>query len=173
MGTPSALDLSLTHRLAAAGADADYKTELGIQRVRGWCLVLALVQTALYPGQFWYLAWGAMAVLFLSWVWTRWALQSPEKGPPVAVIGIAAMASDSIVVIMIMANLMTSVDDPVQLLPLALAVEAAVRWGRIGGIVGGIGGGLLLTGWSFGTHYRNDLEFSIGYALFRFGVVAL
>jgi diguanylate cyclase (GGDEF)-like protein/PAS domain S-box-containing protein len=83
------------------------------------------------------------------------------------------MASDSIVVIMLMANLMTSSDDPIQLLPLALAVEAAVRWGRLGGIAGGIGGGLLLTGWSLGTHVRNDLDFSIGYACFRFGVVVL
>lgn len=172
MGTPETLDASLSTRLAAAGASADHATESGIQRVRGWCLVLALVQTALYPGQFWYLAWGAMAVLFLSWVWIRWALQ-PEAKTSTAFVGIVAMASDSIVVIMIMANLMASSDDPVQLLPLALAVEAAVRWGRIGGVIGGIGGGLLLTGWSLGTHVRNDLEFSPGYALFRFGVVVL
>jgi len=172
MGTPETLDSSLSTRLAAAGASADHETEAGIQRVRGWCLVLALVQTALYPGQFWYLAWGAMAALFLSWVWIRWALQ-PGSKTPTSFVGIVAMASDSIVVIMIMANLMTSSDDPVQLLPLALAVEAAVRWGRIGGVVGGIAGGLLLTGWSFGTHVRNDLEFSPGYACFRFGVVVL
>ena len=174
MGSPSTLDLSLSSRLAAAGASADYKSEAGIQRVRGWCLVLALVQTALYPGQFWYLAWGAMAVLFLSWVWIRWALQTDVgPRPRVDVVGVVAMASDTIVVVMIMANLMTSVDDPVQLLPIALAIEAAIRWGRVGGIVGGILGGVLLTGWSFGTHYRNDLDFSIGYAVFRFFVVAL
>ena len=172
MGIPSTLDLSLSDRLAAAGASADLKTEQGIQRVRGWCLVLALVQTAIYPGQFWYLAWGAMAILFLSWAWVRWALQA-DGGPRSSVIGVVAMASDSMVVIMVMANLMTSVDDPIQLLPLALAVEAAVRWGRTGGIVGGVGGGLLLTGWSIGTHYRNDLDFSFGYACFRFGVVVL
>ena len=172
MGTPSTLDASLSSRLAAAGASAEFKTETGIQRVRGWCLVLALVQTALYPGQFWYLAWGAMAVLFLSWVWIRWAL-GPDNSTPTHLVGIVAMASDSIVVIMIMANLMTSSDDPIQLLPLALAVEAAVRWGRLGGIIGGVCGGFLLTGWSLGTHVRNDLDFSIGYASFRFGVVAL
>src|SRR6478735_5395511 len=138
MGTPATLDASLSTRLAAAGASADHETESGIQRVRGWCLVLALVQTALYPGQFWYLAWGAMAVLFLSWVWIRWALQ-PTSKTPTAFVGIVAMATDSIVVIMIMANLMASSDDPVQLLPLALGVEAAVRWGRLGGILGGLG----------------------------------
>ena len=174
MGTPSTPDLSLSHRLAAAGATADHKSEVGIQRVRGWCLVLALIQTALYPGQFWYLAWGAMAVLFLNWVWVRWALQTDAgPRPRVNFIGVVAMAADSIVVIMIMANLMTSADDPIQLLPLALAIEAAIRWGRPGGIAGGIAGGLLLTGWSLGTHIRNDLEFSVGYALFRFGVVVL
>lgn len=172
METAATLDGSLSTRLAAAGASADHETESGIQRVRGWCLVLALIQTALYPGQFWYLAWGAMAVLFLSWGWVRWALQ-PGSKTPVNVIGIVAMASDSIVVIMIMSNLMTSSDDPIQLLPLALAVEAAVRWGRLGGVIGGICGGLLLTGWSLGTHVRNDLDFSIGYAAFRFGVVVL
>src|SRR6478736_7440482 len=107
MGSPPTLNVSLNSRLAAAGASADHDTETGIQRVRGWCLVLALVQTALYPGQFWYLAWGAMAVLFLSWVWVRWALQ-PQNGTPTAVVGIVAMATDSIVVIMIMANLMAS-----------------------------------------------------------------
>src|SRR3954454_18338713 len=118
MGDPSTLDLSLSARLAAAGASANVKSEQGIQRVRGWCLVLALVQTAIYPGQFWYLAWGAMAVLFLSWVWVRWALQVPEGGPRSDVIGVVAMAADSLVVIMVMSNLMTSADDPVQLLPL-------------------------------------------------------
>ena len=61
MGAPSTPDQSLSHRLEAAGASADLQTEQGIQRVRGWLLVVALVQTALYPGQFWYLAWGAMA----------------------------------------------------------------------------------------------------------------
>lgn len=172
MGSPPTLNVSLSSRLDAAGASADHETESGIQRVRGWCLVLALVQTALYPGQYWYLAWGAMAVLFLSWVWIRWALQ-PGTRPPTQLVGIVAMACDSIVVIMIMANLMASSDDPIQLLPLALAVEAAIRWGRLGGVVGGVCGGLLLTGWSLGTHVRNDLEFSIGYAFFRFGVVVL
>jgi diguanylate cyclase (GGDEF)-like protein/PAS domain S-box-containing protein len=172
MTSTASLDESLSTRLAAAGAFADRETESGIQRVRGWCLVLALIQTALYPGQFWYLAWGAMAVLFLSWVWVRWALQ-PESKTPVNVVGIVVMATDSIVVIMIMSNLMTSSDDPIQLLPLALAVEAAVRWDRVGGVVGGICGGLLLTGWSLGTHVRIDLDFSLGYAAFRFGVVVL
>jgi diguanylate cyclase (GGDEF)-like protein/PAS domain S-box-containing protein len=165
-------DVSLRTRLAAAGATAEHETEAGIQRVRGWCLVVALVQTALYPGQFWYLAWGAMAVLFLSWVWVRWALQ-PDSTTPTSFVGIVAMASDSIVVIMIMSNLMARADDPIQLLPLALAIEAAVRWGRTGGVIGGIGGGLLLTGWSLGTHVRNDLDFQPGYAAFRFGVIVL
>lgn len=172
MGTPAPLEASLSTRLAASSASAEHQTEAGIQRARGWCLVLALVQTALYPGQFWYLAWGAMAVLFLSWMWIRWALQ-PGSNASTSFVGIVAMASDSIVVIMIMANLMASSDDPIQLLPLALAVEAAVRWGRVGGVVGGIASGLLLTGWSFGTHIRNELDFSLGYACFRFFVVVL
>ncbi|MFN8017419.1 MAG: sensor domain-containing diguanylate cyclase [Acidimicrobiales bacterium] len=171
---PSTLDVSLSTRLAAATASADRRTEVGIQRVRSWCLVVALVQTALYPGQFWYLAWGAMAILFLTSAWVRWALAcEPGEGPRLNVIGVVAMAADTIAVIMIMSNLMVSPDDPVQLLPLALAVEAAVRWARPGGIIGGVCGGLLLTGWSWGTHYRNDLEFSAGYAAFRFGVVLL
>ncbi|MCB1038504.1 MAG: GGDEF domain-containing protein [Acidimicrobiales bacterium] len=172
MGGPSSFDLSLGVRLAAAGATADRETEVGIQRVRGWCLVVALIQTALYPGQFWYLAWGAMALLFLNWAWVRWALAA-EQGPRLNVIGVVAMATDTLAVIMIMANLMATPDDPVQLLPLALALEAAFRWGRIGGIVGGVAGGVLLTLWSWGTHYRNDIETSPGYAGFRFGVVVL
>lgn len=172
MGTPSALDLSLSGRLAEARASADRQTELGIQRVRSWCLAVALVQTALYPGQFWYLAWGAMAILTLNWVWVRWALQAAD-GPRIAVVGVVAMAADTVAVVMVMANLMATPDDPIQLLPLALAVEAAVRWARPGGVVGGVAGGLLLTGWSVGTHRRNDLDFSVGYAVFRFGVIVL
>ena len=105
MGGPSSFDLSLGVRLAAAGATADRETEVGIQRVRGWCLVVALIQTALYPGQFWYLAWGAMALLFLNWAWVRWALAA-EQGPRLNVIGVVAMATDTLAVIMIMANLM-------------------------------------------------------------------
>lgn len=177
MGPSVAQELSLSNRLAAAGASADLKSEQGIQRVRSWCLVVALVQTALYPGQFWYLAWGAMAVLFLTWAWVRWALQvqadGRHNGPRVNVIGVVAMACDSIAVIMVMSNLMVTPDDPIQLLPLALAMEAAVRWARPGGVIGGIAAGLLVTGWSWGTHYRNDLEFSVGYAALRFFVVVL
>ena len=137
MGGPSSFDLSLGLRLDAAGISADRETEVGIQRVRSWCLVVALVQTALYPGQFWYLAWGAMALLLLNWAWVRWALTA-EQGPRLNVIGVVAMATDTLAVIMIMANLMASPDDPVQLLPLALAVEAAVRWAKPGGLVGGM-----------------------------------
>lgn len=170
MAEPSVPDLS--DRLAAAGATAEVEAEGAIQRVRGWCLVLALVQTALYPGQFWYLAWGAMALLVLNWIWVRWALTA-DDGPRIQVIGVVAMSADALAVIMVMANLMVSPDDPIQLLPLALAVEAAVRWAKPGGIAGGIGGGLLLTGWSWGTHVRNELDPSLGYAAFRFGVVVL
>lgn len=172
MGHPPSPESSLDVRLARASESADRKAEHGIQRVRSWCLVLALVQTALYPGQFWYLAWGAMAVLLLEWAWVRWALADPD-GPSLTVVGVVAMACDSLVVIMVMANLMATPDDPIQLLPLALAIEAAVRWARPGGVIGGIVGGLLLTLWSWGTHLRNDLDLSIGYAVFRFGVVAL
>jgi diguanylate cyclase (GGDEF)-like protein/PAS domain S-box-containing protein len=170
MASPSAPDLS--DRLAAAGASVEVEAEVGIQRARSWCLVVALVQTAIYPGQFWYLAWGAMALLTLNWLWVRWALHAAD-GPRIAVIGMVAMSVDALAAIMVMANLMASPDDPIQLLPLALAIEAAVRWGRPGGIVGGISGGLLITGWSWGTHVRNDLHFSLGYAAFRFGVIVL
>lgn len=170
MALPTTPDL--TDRLAAAGATAEAEAESAIQRVRGWCLVLALIQTALYPGQFWYLAWGAMALLVLNWIWVRWALTAAE-GPRIRVIGVVAMSADSLAVIMVMSNLMDSPDDPIQLLPLALAVEAAVRWAKPGGIAGGVAGGLLLTGWSWATHVRNDLELSLGYAAFRFGVVVL
>jgi cyclic di-GMP phosphodiesterase Gmr len=170
MGSPTTLELS--DRLAAAGASAEVAAEAGIQRARGWCLVVALVQTALYPGQLWYLAWCAMALLTLNWLWVRWALQAND-GPRISVVGVVAMSTDALAAIMVLANLMTSPDDPVQLLPLALAVEAAVRWGRPGGIVGGIGGGLLLTGWSWGAHHRNDEQISLAYAGFRFGVVVL
>lgn len=173
MADPMTSDATLGTRLAAAGATAERQTEVGIQRARGWCLVIALVQTALYPGDHWYLAWGAMAVLTLSWGWVRWALQPRATGPRVRVVGVVAMASDTLAVIMIMANLMATPDDPVQLLPLALAVEAAVRWGRTGGLAGGVAGGLLMTGWSVATHRRNDLDLSVGYALFRFGVLVL
>ena len=162
----------LSARLAAAGTSAEVDAEAAIQRVRGWCLVLALVQTALYPGEFWYLAWGAMALLVLNWIWVRWALAA-EDGPRIRVVGAVAMSTDALAVIMVMSNLMDSPDDPIQLLPLALAVEAAVRWAKPGGIVGGVAGGLLMTGWSWATHTRNHVELSVGYAAFRFGVVAL
>ncbi|MEZ5139167.1 MAG: diguanylate cyclase [Acidimicrobiales bacterium] len=170
MVLPVAPDLSA--RLAAAGASAEVDAEVAIQRARGWCLVLALVQTALYPGQFWYLAWGAMALLVLNWIWVRWALAA-DDGPRIRAVGAVAMSTDTLAVIMVMSNLMDSPDDPIQLLPLALAVEAAVRWAKPGGIVGGVAGGLLMTGWSWATHVRNHVELSVGYAAFRFGVVAL
>jgi len=170
MSTPTTVELS--DRLAAAGASAAMKAESGIQRARGWFLVGALVQTALYPGQFWYLAWGAMALLILNWLWVRWALEA-DRGPRLLVVGVVAMSVDTLAVIMVMSNLTKSPDDPIQLLPLALSIEAAVRWARPGGIAGGVAGGMLVTGWSWGTHQRNDLDFSVGYGAFRFAVVMM
>lgn len=174
MGGWSSDEQGLSGRLAAASEGAARQAELGIQRVRGWLLAVALVQTALYPGSYWYLAWGAMAVLFLTWAWARWALAPGATGRPrAAVVGVVAMAADTLAVIMVMSNLMDRTDDPIQLLPLALALEAAARWGAVGGLVGGVASGLLLTGWSLATHQRNDVDLSVGYASFRFFVVVL
>ena len=89
---PAGPPATLGSRLDAARASAAHQNESGIARARAWCLVVALIQTALYPGEFWYLAWGAMALLTLTTIWVRWALDDKGNGdkPTVTVVGIVA-----------------------------------------------------------------------------------
>jgi PAS domain S-box-containing protein len=78
------------------------------------------------------------------------------------------MAGDSIGVTLIMANLLTNANDPIQLLPLILVGEAAARWGRPGGFWGGVLGGVLSSLWVAAVHVRSHLLLPLSFVTFRF-----
>jgi diguanylate cyclase (GGDEF)-like protein/PAS domain S-box-containing protein len=71
-----------------------------------------------------------------------------------------------------MANLLRDPTDPVGLLPVILAGEAAVRWGRLGGLVGGVVAGLMTATWSIAAHATAGIDLPVAFVTFRFATMA-
>ena len=148
MGGPVMADVA--EQPAAAGATAEHETETGIQRAGLVPRPGARADRPLPDSSgTWH---GARWRCCSSVVWIRWPC-SPRAAPD-GRHRHRNMASDSIVVIMIIQpdGRLTIRSSPC---PRA-AIEAAVRWARPGGIIGGVRR-VALTGWSLGTHVRNDL----------------
>ena len=80
---------------------------------------------------------------------------------------------DTLAGIVILANLISNPDDPVQMLPLLLVLEAATRWGRAGGIPSGFGAGLLVAGWAVAVHRRVGADLPMTYLSFRVAIFVL
>jgi len=190
-------DRTLTRRMAVAEEAAARQTEDAIQRCRTWCVVIAMLQTALYRGDNWWVGWIGVTVLIATCTWTRWALLAERSGdrlpvigavsmtghwdfrdrrmmgPSLAVIGVVSMVGDTLAVVVILANLLGNPNDPVQLLTLLLVIEAATRWGSYGGIPGGLVGGGIAAGWAFTVHRRLGLELPVAFLSFRIVIQVL
>ncbi|MEZ5177196.1 MAG: sensor domain-containing diguanylate cyclase [Acidimicrobiales bacterium] len=190
-------DRALTRRMELAADAAARQVEDTIQRTRTWCVVVAMLMTALYHGHDWWVGWIGVTILVATTTWTRWALLAERGGdrlpligtvtlsppgrrgdrvgvgPTLTLIGAVSMAGDVLAVGVIMANLLLSPDDPIQLLPLLLVLEAATRWGRAGGILGGFGGGAMAAAWAMAVHHRVDADLPPTYLTFRVALFVL
>lgn len=184
-------DRTLARRIALAEDAAARQVEDTIQRCRTWCVVVALLQTALYRGDNWWIGWIGVTVLVATCTWTRWALLAERGGDrlPVigtvtmtghrsradrrrvgltlTVIGAVAMGGDVLACAIMMGNLLSNTNDPVQMLPLLLVLEAATRWGRAGGIPAGFGAGLMAAGWAVVVHHRAEVDLPFTFLSFR------
>ena len=197
MRTAENIDRGLTRRIAAADVAAIRQTETGIQQIRMACVVLAVAQTAMDPGDRAWLGWVAVAVVIATCSWTARAMrvQGEGLGRPViggismtghgprfrrdrdrarvAVIGWVGMTGDTIAVVLVLANFLADPTNPVQLLPILLVAEAAARWGWNGGLAGGVAGGLMNAIWALVVHRRDDLVLSVSSLTFRVAILVL
>ena len=172
--TTAARGRELARRRTEADQRARRQVERGIARCRLWALAATSVQAVLDPGTVAPAArWAPTAVLALVCLASEIALHRDRGLTVLRRTGALGMAGDAVVVVLLLATLSTDPGHPAGLLPIVLAAEAAVRWGRAGGLAGGLGAGALTAGWMVLVQARTDVPLVIGPTVFRVGVVVL
>lgn len=169
-------DQRLAERVARSEEIARRDTERSIQRTRLVAWVVLLVQTAIYDGGSRVVGAGSVALLAAVALATEVALRAESRCQRITDLGSLGrlcMAGDTLVVVVILFNLRTDPNDPIQLLPIVLVVEAATRWGYLGGVLGGLGGGLLAAGWAVSVHRRLELDLPLPFLSFRVAILTL
>jgi diguanylate cyclase (GGDEF)-like protein/PAS domain S-box-containing protein len=139
------------------------------------CAALAflVVQTTIEPGDLPVLSW-VVAVLFGSSILgTGLALRGEPPTGRVRAVGIAAMATDVVVVLSVLANNLTDPAEPVYLVGVLAMLEATMRWRHRGGVVGGVLAGLAAGGWTVVVSLRTSEVSNVDYATMRAGVVVV
>ena len=164
-------DTGLKDRLATAEDAATRSAEMAIQRCRGGALVVGVVQTTIHSNDHLFLGWGAMALVAATCLGVGWGLRS--RRVTLATIGWSAMVADTIVVLAALGNQLSDPTDPIQLLPIILVAEAAARWGRNGGVAGGLLGGGLSSVWAIAMHHFQGVSLPAASITFRLSVMVL
>lgn len=164
-------DTGLKDRLATAEDAATRSAEMAIQRCRGGALVVGVVQTTIHSNDHLFLGWGAMALVAATCLGVAWGLRS--RRVTLATIGWSAMVADTIVVLAALGNQLSDPTDPIQLLPIILVAEAAARWGRNGGVAGGLLGGGLSSVWAIAMHHFQGVSLPAASITFRLSVMVL
>ena len=140
-----------------------------ICKLRGFALAFCLFQSAIDHGDSVLLTWVLVAVLGADWLVTSALLRRDPEGN-LARAGVIGMALDVFVTGAVLANSRSDPADPVFLIVMFVSLEAALRWGRSGGLAGGAVGGFLASvwGWSIATE-----PWSFDDATMRFLVIAI
>jgi diguanylate cyclase (GGDEF)-like protein/PAS domain S-box-containing protein len=144
-----------------------FEAERDLQRCRLWFAAVAVVQALLYPADRVWLSWVLIAVIVATAAVVHRVLRSDPSLTTMRRLGIGVMAADTLVVALALANLLRDPTDPVQGLPVVIAGEGAVRWGRNGGIAAGFLAGAMSAAWSVASHHRAGLDLPIAFVTFR------
>ncbi len=166
----------LGQRMALAQRRSDRQVEEMIQRLRVISVVPAMAQLVVYPDFIQWQALAAVVVLVLNCLWIWLLLRSEDGGSPRRSLGWTSIFGDVATALLLMANYRVNPADSVQFLPLIMVVQAAARWGRLGGLIGGLTAGLVSSGWVVGVHRTLGLELPTMTLVFRvviFGLVGL
>ncbi len=164
----------LARRRTDADQRARRRVERGIQRCRAWALAVTVAQAVLDPASTTpVVRWGPVVLLALVCAASQVALARDRGLTVLRRAGALGMAGDSVVVVALLATMSAQPGHPVGLLPVVLAAEAAVRWGRAGGLAGGLGAAAVTGVWTIAVQLRVDEPLAAGPTVFRMGVVAL
>jgi len=158
-------------RRTLADHRARISVEAGLQRCRLWFAGVGIVQLFLYDADRPWLGMVIAGALLVEALVVRLALARNPGTDALRRLGWVVMAVDTLLVGITMANLLREPTDPVQMLPVIVAGEAALRWGRNGGIGGGIVAGAMTATWSVATHAQAGIELPSAFVTFRVAVM--
>jgi diguanylate cyclase (GGDEF)-like protein len=145
--------------VGAAGYQAVQRSRMDrerlVVRLRGFVVVFGVVQGVVAPGDNALLTWVLIAILCAEWLLTGSLLRRDIERFH-AMVGLFGMAVDVVICALALANNLSDPADPIFLIVVFIALEAALRWGRWGGTVGGIGSGLAAAIWGWAVMVRSD-----------------
>src|SRR5690606_12943330 len=119
-----------------------------IVRLRGFALVFSVVQSFIQTGESVTFTWALNGLLLVDWAVTAFLLrQAPARH--LRTVGALGLTLAVARVAGVLVHNRKDAADPVFLLVLFLSLEAALRWGRWGGFLGGIGSALLASAWGW------------------------
>lgn len=163
----SAAGAELSRRRDAADHRARVETERGIQRYRTLALFAGAAQGLIYPADRAIMIWATLGALAVSVVVAR-RVMAHDRGPTVVRrVGVLTLGFDVVLIALFLSNNLRDPTDPIQMLPLFLAAEGAVRWGRNGGIATGFAAGVMAATWSVVVHARQDIPQPLAFVTFR------
>jgi len=134
-------------------------------------LAFLVVQTTIEPGDDARLSWAMAALFAASLVGTGVALGGRPGVRCVQRVGVAAMATDVVVVGSVLANNLTDPGEPVYLVGVLTMLEATMRWRHRGGAIGGLLAGVAAGAWTVAVSQRTVGAPNLDHATMRAGVV--
>ncbi|QXC59612.1 sensor domain-containing diguanylate cyclase [Aquihabitans sp. G128] len=152
---------------------ASRHAERTIQHLRLVSLVPAAAQVFLYPGSSRALSAAAVVVLALTCAWVELATRAEDAGRFATPVVWTSIVGDVATAALIMVSHRSNPGDAVQFLPLLMMVQAAARWDRLGGIIGGAVAGAASAAWSIDVHHRLGIDLPAVAAGFRVVVFLL
>jgi diguanylate cyclase (GGDEF)-like protein/PAS domain S-box-containing protein len=150
------------HRLAAAWAhhgasvprplEQRHRTERTIQQIRCAALVLAVGLTVALAGGPGGRLWLVSGLVVGNVLLTELLLRRPATPQGLTTVGVASFSLDGLATFLTLLTVSQDPTDPVVVLATLLALQAALRWQVVGGLVGGVLGGGVAAAWTLTAH---------------------
>ncbi|CAN5493117.1 hypothetical protein BH10ACT1_BH10ACT1_34880 [soil metagenome] len=147
-------------RLTSLQRRASRHAEWAIQSLRIISLLPAAATVAVYPGSSRSLSVLAVVILALTCVWVEVLTRAGDAGRIDGSLVWTSIFGDIAGAGLLMLVHRDNPGDAVQFLPLLMMVQAAARWDRLGGVIGGLVAGLVSAAWSVDVQHRTGIELS-------------
>ncbi len=156
-----------THRLAAAWAhhgasvprrlEQRHRTERTIQQVRYAAALLSMGLAVTFMGGPGGRLWIVSGLILGNVAMTEVLLRRPPTAQRLRTAGVTSFGLDTLATVLTLMTVSQDPSDPVVALTTLLALQAALRWQVVGGLLGGLLGGGLAGAWLI-TAYRTALD---------------